>query len=233
MDPVQQPLLNLGLHDGHRFESFYPGENNALPVEELKSLLNGAGHGQIFLWGAEGTGKSHLLQACCQTAFTQGSTAAYIPLSAMKHHGVGIFAGAEIYQLICVDDLHLVMGDEDWQVALFNLINQARVAGQQLVFSAEQNPRHMPCTLPDLQSRLLWNGNYQLHELSDEEKAGALKTRAAVRGISLDNAVIEYIFKRYPRDFTTLIGILDKLDHESMTSKRKITIPLVKQALKD
>ncbi|MEE9304176.1 MAG: DnaA regulatory inactivator Hda [Thiotrichaceae bacterium] len=229
--PTQQPLLNLSLPDSQRFETFYAGVDNQLVVEDLQSLLTSNDHRQNFIWGGENSGKSHLLQATCYAAFSKGMSAAYLPLRDLKQHGVEIFTGSSSYRLICIDDVDSVIGNDNWELALFNLINQARERQQILIFSATENPRHMNCNLADLQSRLLWGTNYQLKELNDEEKSQALKFRASHRGIALDNAVIEYIYKRYPRDFTTLISILDKLDVESLSSQRKITIPLVKQAL--
>lgn len=229
--PTQLPLLNLSLPDGQRFESFYTSSTNELTVKEIKASTSDPEHKQLFIWGSENTGKSHLLQACCYMAFSKKVSAAYIPLSSMKQHGTEIFTGSSTYQLICIDDVDSALGSDTWELALFNLINQTRELNQTLIFSASENPRHLSCELADLQSRLLWGACYQLNELNDNDKTAALKFRASQRGIELDNSVIEYIYKRYPRDFTTLIDILNKLDKESLSSQRRITIPLVKQAL--
>jgi len=228
---IQQPLLNLSLRDGQRFDTFYTSVENELLVDDLRSSLSLNEHKQNVIWGSSDTGKSHLLQAVCYAAYSKGVSAAYMPLLALKQHGPEIFEGSSIYHLICIDDVDSVIGNDRWELALFNLINQARDKQQILIFSSTENPRHLNGKLADLQSRLLWGTSHQLHELNDDDKTAALKFRAAHRGIELDNAVIEYIYKRYPRDFTTLISILDKLDVESLASKRRITIPLVKQAL--
>jgi len=229
--PTQLPLLNLSLPDGQRFESFYTSSTNELTVKEIKASISHPEHKQLFIWGSEHTGKSHLLQACCHLAFSKQISAAYIPLLTMKRHGTEVFTGSSTYQLICIDDVDSVLENDTWELALFNLINQTRELNQTIIFSASENPRHITSKLADLQSRLLWGASYQLIELNDNDKTTALKFRASQRGLELDNSVIEYIYKRYPRDFTTLIDILNKLDKESLTSQRKITIPLVKQAL--
>jgi DnaA family protein len=234
--PTQLPLLNLSLPDGQRFENFYTSSTNELLLKELKSSINNTvdkdrEHKQIFIWGTKDTGKSHLLQACCHQAFAHKKLAVYIPLSNMNHHGIDIFTGLSSYQLICLDDIDTVLAKDTWELALFNLINQARENQQILILSANENPRHSQCKLADLQSRLLWGASYQIHALNDNEKKVAIRYRARQRGIDLENQVIEYIYKRYPRDFTTLIEILNKLDKESLTSKRRITKQLVKQAL--
>jgi len=80
-----------------------------------------------------------------------------------------------------------------------------------------------------LASRLIWGGSYQLHTLKDEEKVTVLKTRAEQRGFELNDRVLEYLFRRYPRDLESLMDILNKLDEESLRQKTKITIPFIKQ----
>ncbi len=229
--PTQQPLINLALREGQRFESFYAGTHNRLLLKEIQASLQRPGHQQLVIWGTAGAGKSHLLQASCQHAHEQGLRTIYLPLTQLQQHGTAVLEGTSRFQLVCMDDIQTVLGQHAWELSLFNLINLAREQQQLLLFSSNENPRHLQTSLPDLHSRLVWGTSLQLHPLNDRDMTKALQFRAAQRGITLDNAVIEYIYKRYPRDFTTLIGILDKLDKESLSSKRKITIPLVKQAL--
>lgn len=230
---TQLPLLNLAFREGQRFESYYAGTHNRLLVDELQSCFLCTEHKQIVLWGTQDAGKSHLLQATCQRAHVAGMATAYLPLSRLSRYGTDVFRGTLNYQIICVDDIDSVVGHKSWQIALFNLINQAREHQQILLLSSSENPRHLNCSLPDLHSRLLWGTSFQVHKLDDDERIQALQHRAQQRGIELDSAVIEYIYKRYPRDFTTLLDILDKLDTASLSSKRKITIPLVKQVLEN
>ena len=97
--------------------------------------------------------------------------------------------------------------------------------------STSNNPRKLDCLLPDLASRLIWGGSFQLKILNDEDKPKALKTKAAQRGFELNDRVIEYLFRHYPRDIGSLMDLLDKLDKESLVQKTKITVPFVKQVI--
>jgi len=133
--------------------------------------------------------------------------------------------------LVVIDDVDSVIGDRAWETALFNLINQIRDNNQRLLLSSQKNPRKLSCVLPDLASRLIWGGSYQLQILDDKDKPKALKARAAQRGFDLNDRVIEYLFRYYPRDIESLMDILNKLDEESLKQKTKITIPFVKQVL--
>lgn len=231
----QQLTLDIGLRDGLRFESFYTdiGSKNNETILILESFLASAEQQQNYLWGQEKSGKTHLLQACCAKAAENLQPITYIPLKVFVDVGPTIIDGLTHSQFIAIDDIDVIIGDRNWEVALFNLINLTRENGQNLLLSSTQNPRRLDCTLPDLASRLIWGGSYQLHTLNDEQKHKALQARARQRGFELTDRVIEYLFKRYPRDIESLTQILNKLDKESLRQKTLITIPFVKQVLTD
>jgi len=186
-----------------------------------------------MLWGKSHSGKTHLLQACCSKNSEKNYSVSYIPLRMFKQYGVEVLTGLSHSQLIVLDDIDEVTGDKKWEIALFNLINQTRDNRQRLLMASIENPRKMSCVLPDLASRLIWGGVYQLHSLSDENKPKALQLRAKQRGFELPDKVIEYLYRRYPRDIKSLMDILDILDKESLRKKTKITIPFVKAVLND
>ena len=231
----QQLSLNVGLRDGFRFESFYAKTSsvNADTIGILKAFLSAKGHQQNFLWGEPKSGKTHLLQACCAEKTEDKQPISYLPLKEFLGAGIDIFKGLSHSKLIAIDDIDIIIGDKDWEIALFNLINNTRENDQQLLLSATQNPRLLDCYLPDLASRLIWGGSYQLHSLSDDEKPKALQARAKQRGFKLTDRVIEYLLRHYPRDIESLTEILNTLDKESLRQKTIITIPFVKQVLND
>jgi len=233
MPSSQQLTLNIGLRDGFRFESFYSDSNskNQEIVELLKSFIDADEAQQNCLWGEAQSGKTHLLQACCAEEAKKKRAVSYIPLRDAAHFGTDILDGLSQSKLIVIDDIDHIIGDIIWETALFNLINVTREKKQGLLLSANQNPRLLDCKLPDLASRLIWGGVYQLHALTDTEKPKALQARAQQRGFELTDRVIEYLYRRYPRDIESLMDILNTLDEESLKQKTIITIPFVKLVL--
>ena len=229
----QQIMFNFKLKDGLRFESFYSEEEskNTETVTILKESLNSDQFQQNIIWGESFSGKTHLLQASCAKDASLNKTVTYLPLRLFKDSGIGVLSGLTLSHLIAIDDIDLVIGDKEWETALFNLINTARDNQQHLLLSSTQNPRMLDCSLPDLASRLIWGGSYQLNGLSDEETLKAIQARAEQRGFSLSDSVIGYLHRRYPRDIDSLMGILDKLDEESLLQKKVITVQFVKQVL--
>ena len=119
---------------------------------------------------------------------------------------------------------------ENGQIALFDLYNRVRAAGGALAAGGDAAPAQLALRA-DLRSRLAWGLAFQLHPLSDAEKAAALREHARGRALDLPEDVIAYLLKHARRDMTSLIGILDALDRYSLEHKRPVTLPLVRDAL--
>ncbi len=201
---MKQLLLDIQPPSAPTLENFIPG-SNAEALHSLKMAIDGANEARfIYVWGAPGSGKSHLLQACHDLALERN-----LPL------GV-------------VDDVNTL--DEEAQIELFNYFNQLRASGGMLITSGNAAPTQMGLR-DDLATRLAWGLVYQLHPLSDEEKAQALKTHAKERGMKLPDDVVDYCLRYLRRDLPTLMAVLNALDKWSLTEKKPVTVPLLKKLL--
>lgn len=228
--PAVQIPLPFSRFEKLDFSLYQPGKNREV-VACLEKVAAGGEIGNIYLWGEAGTGKSHLLQSVCTSASTAGRSAAYIPL---KDHAVlspDMLSGLEDLDMVCIDDLDRIQEIESWEQALFTLFNGMRENRKPLIFSAGKSPKGICIKMPDLKSRLSWDLIYHLRLIDEKSLAIALKTRASGRMFDLPDDVIEYLIKRVARDTHTIFGILDKLDQASLQSKRRITIPFVKELL--
>ena len=58
-----------------------------------------------------------------------------------------------------------------------------------------------------------------------------LRARASRRGLELDEAVLDYLFRRVGRDLGSLTSLLDRLDRESMAAQRRLTVPFLKSVI--
>lgn len=231
----EQLTLNVNLRDGYHFDSYYvvPKSSNTEVVGILQSIFSSDEAQQNIIWGEKSSGKTHLLQACCAKASELNHAVSYIPLKVFKQYGIEVLDGLSQSKLLVIDDIEEILGEKEWEVALFNLINITRENGQSLLLSSVNNPRKLDCDLPDLASRLIWGGSYQVHSLSDDDKPKALQARAEQRGFKLSDRVIDYVYRRYPRDIESLMEILNKLDEESLKRKSLITVPFAKQILEN
>ncbi|MCG6659028.1 DnaA regulatory inactivator Hda [Halomonas campisalis] len=227
--PAQLPL-GVGLRDDATFASFLPGSNAGL-VDRLTHQLDAAGEPFVYLWGASGTGRTHLLQAACHAASDRDLRALYLPLNELGHFPPLMLEEAERLDLVAIDDVDVVVGRRRWEEGLFHAFNRLRDAGRRLIMAADTSPRQLPVKLPDLASRLTWGVTFHLQGLDDAQRLQALQLRARVRGMQLPDEVARYILHRGPRGLGALCEALETLDRASLSAQRKLTIPFVKQAL--
>lgn len=205
--------------------------SNPLLKEQLELMLHFAGDKIVYLWGIPGSGKSHLLQACCQT-MNSTQSAVYLPLSLLKEWGPQAIEGMEEQMLICIDDIEAVAGNGAWEEALFHLYNKIKDRDRGLlIISGNHPPATNTIQLADLRSRLSWGLVMQVHELNDDEKIKTLKVHALKRGFDLPESVGHFLLTRCSRNMHDLQQLLNRLDDASLQAHRKITIPFVKDIL--
>lgn len=226
----EQLTLGLALRDSARFSNFVSAADAEL-LFQLQQLASGERRAQVLVSGAAGTGKTHLLQACCQHAAACGRSATYLSLENAAELSVQVFDGWEQYPLVCIDDCDAIAAQADWEEALFHLYNRLQQAGGSLVVSATAAPAALPLVLPDLVSRLAAGPVYRLHRLDETQSLQALTLRAQQRGFDLPEDTGRYLLKRVPRDLPALMALLERLDSASLAAQRRLTVPFVKSVL--
>ena len=231
----RQMLLPLELPQAHVFDSFHSADNRLL-VDELQRLIAARRHTAVlYLYGPGGSGKSHLLHACCHQAGLLGRPSCYLSLH--QHHD----APASVQQLqppavVCIDNFEQLRlrsrrAALGWQHAALSLYERLVPSGGALVVAAAAPLPQLDLQLADLASRIRVGGVYRLQPLSDPAKRLALQDSARRRGFALSEAVLNFIMTHYQRDTAALFSLLDKLDCLSLVEQRKITVPLVKTLL--
>jgi DnaA family protein len=230
MRAQQQLTLNVQLRDDATLDNFLAPDIAQAALSAVRDQLGPGGEPLIYLYGPPDTGKSHLLQASCHIA---GSTPVmYLPLSDLVSYSPDeVLQGVEAMGLVCLDDIHAVMGNAAWEEALFHLFNRAREQDCRLLVSAHCSPRSLHMDLADLRSRLSWGCVFQLHALDDAGRQSILRFRAQKRGLDLPLEVASFISDRGPRTLVDLLDLLDQLDNASLVEKRALSIPFVKKAL--
>ena len=231
MNKSQQLSLGVKLDDQATFGNFYAPRGSAQHLAIM--LLQDSRQPVACLIGSSGSGLSHLLQAACQQSpLERTSDAIYLPLSDLQQYPPQqVLEGLEAAALVCLDDLHAVSDQADWQVPLFNFFNQCRQSGTRMVFASHKLPEDLGVVLPDLLSRLRSGLIHRLIDYKDEDRRRLLQFRANVRGMYLSDEAAKFLLNRLPRDTRTLIDALEKLDSASLREQRRLTTPFIKTVL--
>ena len=187
----------------------------------------------IHLWGASGSGRTHLLSALQLQAAELGINAYLLnhdsSMDEWRACADVLIENNQAPGLLCVDDIdHL---SEFAQGALFRLHNLIREANHQHLITASLAPSSHLQIREDLKTRLVWGLVFQMHTLSDSEKLQALQQAATERGLQISSEVAPWLLKHFHRDMPSLMSLLEALDNYSLETKRAITLPLLKEML--
>ena len=204
-------------------DNFLAGKNVEV-VAHLREFAAGRfGVSSLLLWGAPGGGKSHLLQATVAEARRRGRSAIEI-----RHEDEMDAAAAEAQALYALDDVNRL--SPAGQGRLFTFYNACRDAGAQLLLAAAMPAARAPLR-DDLRTRIGAGLILEVQPLADEDKPAALAAYAREQGFRLSAEVIDFLLTRGRRDMPTLLSNLRALDRYSMSTKRQVTVPLVKELL--
>ncbi|MBS7456727.1 DnaA regulatory inactivator Hda [Coralloluteibacterium stylophorae] len=230
MSTPQLPL-SLRFPPDQRLAAFHDPDARALPL--VAAVADGAAADWLYLDGAAGSGKTHLLLAACAQADARGRRAVYLPLATLGAHAAEALAGNEAADLVAIDGLDAICGDRGAEVALFDFHNAARAAGAAVLYAARGAPAALPLELPDLRSRLAQCTRIALQPLDDAGRRAVLRMRGAARGLQLDDAVIDWLLVHVERDLASLGAVLDRLDRASLAARRRPTVPFLRQLLRE
>ena len=220
---MKQLVLDIAAPPPPSLANFLPGRNAEL-LHTLRGLVQPArSECQLYLWGDIGSGKTHLLNAAVAAAQLHGLTAAYTSATDCSD---ALLAESDVLALDNVEQL-----DPSAQIGLFNRINAARAGQGRVLVAGSAAPAQLDLRI-DLTTRLGWGLVYQLHALSDIEKAVALASHAAQRGFTLEPGVADYLLRHWRRDLPSLMAALDTLDHYSLETQRPVTVPLLREVLR-
>ena len=211
---------------------FFCSPDNTELMSRLSDLVISKNADELIINGTEGSGKSFLMQALCNELSSSGKQFAFIPMNKAINMGVEIFQNLASLDTVCIDDLQLILSREEWETALFNLINECQQSNCSLILSLGGNQSLEEITqLPDLLSRIKRMEFMKLQAVQDEFLNQALVFVSQQLDINVEKAEFEFLLKHQTREFSILVENLIFLDKQAASLKRKITIPLIKETL--
>lgn len=216
----QQQLLNLSHPPTYEESDFYVTPCNQVAFEWIKSWPKWPTH-CLILYGARGTGKTHLTNIWKQYANAKN-------LSCAELEQINIDQVCRQYKNIILEDIPL----EFDQPLLFHLYNAVKQADGYLILTSEFSPKEWKVTLPDLTSRLrsaLWE---EMSAADDELLRAVLHKIISDKQITVPLQVINYLLNHHDRSLIGLQNAINTVNDYAFAAKRKITLPLVKESLK-
>ena len=195
-------------------------------LDFIAQLYVKKGSAEIYVYGAIGVGKTHLLQGAVLRALSEEQSAMYIDCyDPLPRH---VLESIEQLNWISIDNIGAINNNQ--KDLFFDLYNRAKQARVTMLISGSDLPSELG-VMKDLKTRLGLATIFQLQPLDDELTMSVLNNQMIDRNLSIDSKVYEYLFKYYSRDVKVLLTAIDDLDKASLQAKQSITIPFVRKTL--
>ena len=229
------------------FDNFVVGPTNELACASCMAVARrpGKNYNPLFLYGAAGLGKTHLLQATCQELVNHQPDARILYISCehfINHFMESVKSGdlsqfRDLYRhhvdVLVVDDIHFLGGRERSQEEFFHTFNALFQQGRQIILSSDSPPVEIQEIEERLVSRFASGMLARLERPSFETRLLIVQKKSRLRGVVLPDDVAAYIARRFENNIRELEGALTKLQGYAMLNGGKYDLDIAKVALGD
>lgn len=241
---LRQELFQFEFGHTYHFDNFFVSEGNeAAWLAAKKVCRDGFDFGEnLFFYGEPGCGKSHLLQAIGNELALENlnSSIKLLPCKRIRERFVGVLNGErELFELIrryessnalLIDDIEEISFSTLIQEALFHLYNHFREEQKPIVATGRNFPSTITGISSHLTTRLGWGMAVGIGSPDERTRKQVLERLASEKKLSLSEKEYDYILNHFPRDYPTLRLTIETINSYSLLTRRKVTIPLIKEA---
>ncbi len=228
MPDPRQLALKIQINERASLSNFFVSKNNNKTIQVLRNILLSPEKGdQIFIDDLGSNGKSYLLQAICNDFSNSNNSSIYIPMHEAINLEPSILEGVSQLNLICIDDVDLI-NKREWEIALFNLINECYEKECYLLLSGSISKLE---AIPDLVSRIKRMETLRLEAINDDELLEATQAISKNLNIEISDKNMTYLINNSKRDIKTIFMTLSQLEKESLERKKSIGLNLIKEVI--
>ena len=236
-DPDPLPSQDAPLfHPKYTFESFVIGASNrfahaaALAVAEAPAEA----YNPLFIYGAAGLGKTHLLHAIGRYArdWHRGSVVRYVSteqfmndfIVALQRRTIPSFHKRyRAADLLLIDDIQFLEGKERTQEEFFHTFNALHPKSQ-IVITSDRPPKKIPTLEERLRTRFEWGLITDIQPPDLETRLAILRKKTETERLSVPAEVMSYIASRIQTNIRELEGALIRVAAYASLTRSSITL---------
>ena len=228
------------------FDAFVSASSNRLPLAAAQTVAEtpGKAYNPLFIYGASGLGKTHLLHAIGN--YVQDNYSRMRVLYVTTEHFLNDFIDAirnkttltfkrqyRECDVLLIDDIQFIQGREGLQEELFHTYNTLQGAGKQIVLTSDRTPKAIETLEERLRSRLLSGLITEIDRPDLETRLAILRTKADYDRIALPDDVAEFIASHVRDNIRELEGAIIRVNAFANLNREPITLDLAKRVLSD
>lgn len=227
------------------FEQFVTGKSNQLAYSVCKETANSLGQSKnnpLFLYGATGLGKSHLMQAVAHETLKQGKLFYYFTsdkfvnqlVYSIKQNKIDEFKDKiKKADLLIIDDIHVIASKPKSSAEFLVLFNDFLNKNKQIILASDRHPSALSEFDERTKSRFSWGLSVALEPPELDTRIQILQKKSKNQGINLPKDCAIFIAQHIVANVRELEGALNKVVAMSRILNQPIHLDLVQMALKD
>lgn len=227
------------------FEQFVTAKSNQIVYSICRETANSLGQSKnnpLFIYGATGLGKTHLMQAVAHEILKQGKSFYYFASDKFVNQLVNSLRKQKIDEfkdkikkadLLIIDDIHVIAGKQKSSEQFLLLLNDFMSKNKQVILASDKHPSALTDFDERLKSRLAWGVAVALEPPELETRIQILQKKSKAQDVVLPKECAIFIAQHIVANVRELEGALNKVLAISRLLNQPIHLELVQMALKD
>lgn len=245
-----RPIPDSGadrLNPKYTFETFVTGGSNRFAHAAAFAVAEtppGEAYNPLFIYGASGLGKTHLLHAIGHYArqlrprlkirYVSSEEFTNDFINAIKNNRTSEFQSEyRDIDILLVDDIQFLQGKDQTQEAFFHTFNTLHDHNKQVVLTSDVRPKLLNGFEERMLSRFEWGLTTDIQAPEFETRVAILRKKAANERIVVPDSVLEYMASRISSNIRELEGTLIRVTAFANLNRQPIDMNLVQTVLKD
>ena len=231
---------------GLNFTSFVEGKSNQLARAAAMQVAEnpGGSYNPLFLYGASGLGKTHLMHAVgnaliqrkpqAKVAYLHSERFVANMVKAIQQNKINEFKRYyRSVDALLIDDIQFFAGKDRSQEEFFHTFNALIEGGQQIILTCDRYPREVEGLEERLKTRFGWGLSVAVEPPELETRVAILMQKARQQNMHMSEESAFFIARRLRSNVRELEGALKRVIAQAHFKARPIDIELIKESLKD
>ena len=244
--PETPPIGSSSLNAKYTFDTFVIGASNRFAHAAAVAIAEAPAraYNPLFIWGASGLGKTHLLHAAGHYAqrLFPGMRVKYVSTEEFTNDFINSLrddrkvAFKRRYRetdILLVDDIQFIEGKEGIQEEFFHTFNTLHNANKQIVVSSDRPPKQLATLEERLRTRFEWGLITDVQPPELETRIAILSKKARMDGLNVPHDVLELIASRIERNIRELEGALIRVTAFASLNRQPLDLTLAEVVLRD
>jgi chromosomal replication initiator protein len=230
----------------HCLDSFVVGPGNQLAHTAATCVADAPGtqYNPLFIHGACGLGKTHLLQGLCRRSTQKCPTQRWTYLTgeeftndfitALRANKLDQFRRRmRDLDLLVIDDVHFLSGKVATQEEFLHTFNAIEAMGRQIVIASDNHPKMIAQFGESLVNRFVSGMVVRIDPPNHATRCQILRQLAVRHGLALEEAILDWIARRVTQNVRELEGAITRISANVKITGMPAELPMVQEALGD